>query len=123
MALRGLESGYFSSLLGGFKNAALDIPLYIKRIAEINEKVASENEIYLLPNIFDGIYGKPDMFASDGMHLNKKGYKKLAENVNAQLFVAIDELIQTIPAITKKWWIAINKVACQAINTPARVIF
>jgi lysophospholipase L1-like esterase len=45
------------------------------------EKLADETGVIFIPNVLDGLIGKPKYMSSDNIHPNDEGYAKIADKV------------------------------------------
>ncbi|MFH1351178.1 MAG: GDSL-type esterase/lipase family protein [Pseudomonadota bacterium] len=61
-------------VLGG-----IDVPLYGRGFGEAYKELAAETGSVLIPNVFEGIMGKPGMM-SDPIHPNNAGYTIMARH-------------------------------------------
>lgn len=59
--------------------AGIDIPFFGKGFGDAYKNLARDTGSLLIPNIFDGIMGKPGLM-SDQIHPNSKGYTIMAEH-------------------------------------------
>lgn len=59
--------------------AGIDIPFFGKGFGDAYKTLARDTGSLLIPNIFDGIMGKPGLM-SDQIHPNSKGYTIMAEH-------------------------------------------
>ncbi|MEY8781018.1 arylesterase [Allomuricauda sp. XS_ASV26] len=68
-------------ILAGMKIPPNMGPEYTKEFEEIFPKLASSEEIYLIPFLLENVAGIPHLNQSDGIHPTIKGQKLVAENV------------------------------------------
>jgi acyl-CoA thioesterase-1 len=58
---------------------------------ELFSRVATKQDVPLLPFFIEGVGGVPEMNLPDGIHPNEEGHKLVAENVWSFLLPLIDE--------------------------------
>lgn len=56
-------------------------PEYTDEFKDIFPKLASDNELLLIPFILDGVAGDPELNQEDGIHPTADGHRLVAENV------------------------------------------
>ncbi len=55
--------------------------LLVDKFSSDFEKLADETGVIFIPNVLDGLIGKPKYMSSDNIHPNNEGYAKIADKV------------------------------------------
>ena len=58
---------------------------YTKRFEALYPSIAREHGVKLMPFLLEGVAGRPELNAKDGIHPNEAGHRRIAETVHAYL--------------------------------------
>lgn len=69
---------------------------YTRRFRAIYAEVAQENGVHLIPFLMEGVGGVDSMMQGDGIHPNRAGHRKMAENVWDVLEPILEEMLEPV---------------------------
>lgn len=63
--------------------------LLVDKFSSDFEKLAEQTGVIYVPNVLDGLIGKPKLMSSDNIHPNNEGYAKIADKVYKKIKIYI----------------------------------
>ncbi len=64
----------------------------LQEFAGVYARVAAEERLPFVPDLLEGVAGRPDRLFADRLHPNAEGHRQLAENVRPQLELVLAEI-------------------------------